>query len=107
MDTTCAPADIHYPIDFSLLNEAREKLDDVIDIVHKTLGKPGRRPRRPVPAARMTNRSKFKNKQAQRYLDYKSAVGWSAKDAGVRMTDQPVTVEIDIYVQGQGGDWDN
>jgi hypothetical protein len=28
-----------------LLNEAREKLDDIIDIVHKTLGKPGRRPR--------------------------------------------------------------
>ncbi len=45
MDATCAPADIRYPTDFSLLNEAREKLDDIIDTVHKTLGKPGRRPR--------------------------------------------------------------
>lgn len=30
MDTTCAPADIHYPTDFSLINEAREKLDDIV-----------------------------------------------------------------------------
>lgn len=45
LDATCAPADIRYPTDLSLLNEAREKLDDIIDILHKTLGKPGRRPR--------------------------------------------------------------
>ncbi len=45
LDATCAPADIRYPTDLSLLNEAREKLDDLIDILHKTLGKPGRRPR--------------------------------------------------------------
>lgn len=45
LDATCAPADIRYPTDLSLLNEAREKLDDIIDIVHKNLGKPGRRPR--------------------------------------------------------------
>ncbi|AGL00595.1 IS5 family transposase [Desulfoscipio gibsoniae] len=45
LDATCAPADIRYPTDLSLLNEAREKLDNIIDLVHKTLGKPGRRPR--------------------------------------------------------------
>ncbi|KJS77429.1 MAG: transposase [Desulfotomaculum sp. BICA1-6] len=45
LDATCAPADIRYPTDLSLLNEAREKLDDIIDIIHKTLGKPGKRPR--------------------------------------------------------------
>ncbi len=45
LDATCAPADIHYPTDLSLLNEAREKLDEIIDTVHKALGKPGRRPR--------------------------------------------------------------
>ncbi|TLM99895.1 IS5 family transposase [bacterium] len=45
LDATCAPADIRYPTDFSLLNEAREKLDGIIDIVHNALGKPGRRPR--------------------------------------------------------------
>lgn len=45
LDATCAPADIRYPTDLSLLNEAREKLDKIIDIVHKNLGKPGKRPR--------------------------------------------------------------
>jgi IS5 family transposase len=45
LDATCAPADIRYPTDLSLLNEAREKLDNIIDILHKNLGKPGKRPR--------------------------------------------------------------
>lgn len=31
MDATCAPADIKYPTDLSLLNECREKLDQIID----------------------------------------------------------------------------
>jgi IS5 family transposase len=31
VDATCAPADIRYPTDCSLLNEAREKLEDMID----------------------------------------------------------------------------
>lgn len=45
LDATCAPADIRYPTDLSLLNKAREKLDNIIDIVHKNLGKPSKRPR--------------------------------------------------------------
>ncbi len=65
-------------------------------------------PGRPVPAARMTRRSKYKNRQAQRYLIYKGVVGWCAKAAGVRMTDKSVTVEIDVYLAGgTTGDWDN
>ena len=55
----------------------------------------------------MTQRGKFVNKQAQRYLIYKGVVGWHAKVAGVKMTDQPVAVEIDVYVCGNPGDWDN
>lgn len=31
LDATCAPADIRYPSDLSLLNEARENLEDMID----------------------------------------------------------------------------
>ena len=31
VDATCAPADIRYPTDCSLLNEAREKLEAMID----------------------------------------------------------------------------
>ena len=64
-------------------------------------------PGRPVPAARMTQRGKFVNKQAKRYLIYKGVVGWCAKAAGVKMTDQKVAVVIDIYVASRPGDWDN
>ena len=34
LDATCAPADIAYPTDLSLLNEAREKLEGMIDTRH-------------------------------------------------------------------------
>jgi IS5 family transposase len=49
VDATCTPADIRYPTDLSLLNEAREKAEAVIDqfhghIVH-TRGKPVKKPR--------------------------------------------------------------
>jgi transposase, IS5 family len=37
MDATCAPADIRYPTDLSLLNEAREKLEAMIDILYQPL----------------------------------------------------------------------
>ena len=34
LDATCTPADIRYPTDLSLLNEAREKLEGMIDHLH-------------------------------------------------------------------------
>lgn len=34
LDATCAPADIAYPTDLALLNEAREKLEHMIDTLH-------------------------------------------------------------------------
>lgn len=34
LDATCTPADISYPTDLSLLNEAREKLEGIIDALH-------------------------------------------------------------------------
>lgn len=37
VDATCTPADIQYPCDLSLLNEAREKTEAIIDILHETL----------------------------------------------------------------------
>lgn len=45
LDATCTPADIHYPTDICLLNEAREKLDEMIDVVHGATGKAVKRPR--------------------------------------------------------------
>ena len=38
MDATCVPADIRYPTDLSLLNEAREKTEMLIDILYGPLG---------------------------------------------------------------------
>ena len=37
LDATCSPADIRYPTDLSLLNEARMKLEDIIDTLHMPL----------------------------------------------------------------------
>ena len=42
-DASCAPADIRYPTDTSLLNEAREKTDALIDALHAPLV--GKQPR--------------------------------------------------------------
>jgi hypothetical protein len=35
MDATCTPADIKFPTDVNLLNEAREKLEKLIDRIHE------------------------------------------------------------------------
>ena len=45
LDATCAPADISYPTDFKLLNEAREKLEHIIDVLHKPLKGTRKKPR--------------------------------------------------------------
>ncbi len=45
LDATCAPADIAYPTDLSLLNEAREKLEGMIDLLHAPFRSQKRKPR--------------------------------------------------------------
>jgi IS5 family transposase len=45
LDATCTPADIHFPTDLGLLNEAREKLDEIIDTLHKASAGGQKRPR--------------------------------------------------------------
>jgi len=35
IDATCAPSDIRFPTDLSLLNEAREKTEAIIDVLHE------------------------------------------------------------------------
>lgn len=34
LDATCVPADIHYPTDVWLLNEVREALEEIVDVLH-------------------------------------------------------------------------
>jgi IS5 family transposase len=45
LDATCIPADIKYPTDLGLLNEARGKLEEIIDTLHSAGGKQGKKPR--------------------------------------------------------------
>lgn len=45
VDATCAPVDVAYPTDLNLLNEAREKLEDIIDTLHAPLVGHARKPR--------------------------------------------------------------
>jgi len=45
LDATCAPQDIRYPTDISLLNEAREKLEEMIDVAHAAGLTEGKKPR--------------------------------------------------------------
>jgi IS5 family transposase len=45
LDCSCAPADIRYPTDLSLLNEAREKLEHIIDVLHEPLKAKEKKPR--------------------------------------------------------------
>lgn len=35
LDATCAPADIHYPTDLWLLNQTREALEEIIDVLQE------------------------------------------------------------------------
>ena len=37
IDATCAPADISYPTDLNLLNNARIKTEKIVDILYKTI----------------------------------------------------------------------
>jgi transposase, IS5 family len=45
IDATCAPADIRYPTDLSLLNEAREKTEKLIDQLYKDRKSETKKPR--------------------------------------------------------------
>lgn len=45
LDATCVPQDIRYPTDLSLLNEAREKLEEMIDHLHRHALKKKKKPR--------------------------------------------------------------
>lgn len=65
LDATCAPSNIRYPQDFSLLNEAREKLEKIIHRFHTDYG---------LELPRMYNRIARK-----KYLDLAKSKKRSAK----------------------------
>ena len=45
IDATCAPSDIAFPTDLTLLNRSREKLEAMIDTMHEERLKPAIKPR--------------------------------------------------------------
>jgi IS5 family transposase len=46
IDATCAPADIRYPTDLELLNQAREELEEILDSLYEPIqGKVDKKPR--------------------------------------------------------------
>lgn len=62
---------------------------------------------RPVPAVRMTQKGKWRSKQAQRYLQYKTDLGWQAKEAGYKYpADGPMEVTATAYILAGGRDMD-
>jgi len=58
-------------------------------------------PGRPVPAARMTRKSKWVSRQAQRYLAYKDDVGWAARDVCPEPLGGPLAVRVVAYIAGE------
>ncbi|MUK89131.1 RusA family crossover junction endodeoxyribonuclease [Ornithinibacillus sp. L9] len=66
-------------------------------------------PGRPVPAVRMTKKSKHVNKYAIRYLQYKTKVGWIAKQhLKEKPSRKPIEVKLKLYLAGGNqGDIDN
>lgn len=64
LDATCAPADIAYPTDLGLLNEAREKLEHIIDVLHEPHKGKFRKPRTYRKRARKDYLSVAKQRKA-------------------------------------------
>lgn len=66
LDATCSPSNVRYPQDFSLLNEAREKTDAMIDDLHAAV-KEAKRPRtyRRTLHAAYLNMAKSKKRSAK------------------------------------------
>ena len=68
VDATCTPADIKYPTDLNLLNEAREKTEDIIDRMHALRTEPIKKPRTYRQKARKTYLLVSKARQPGRKL---------------------------------------
>ena len=67
LDATCAPQNIRFPTDTSLLNEAREKAEEVIDLLHEQGLSEGKKPRtyRQEARRRYNSFSKARKKTAK------------------------------------------
>lgn len=71
LDATCAPADIHFPTDVALLNDSREKLEEMIDELHQ--GSAVKKPRTYRQKAR-TLYLRFARNRKPRYKQIRRAI---------------------------------
>ena len=78
LDATCIPQDIRYPTDLSLLNEAREKTEGMIDRMHEANGKEGKKPR----TYRKRARKEYVTLAKQRKKSWKAIRGGIRKQLG-------------------------
>ncbi|MGI5986156.1 MAG: transposase [Oscillospiraceae bacterium] len=62
LDATCVPADIHYPTDAGVLNDARKKSEHLIDVLHAHSGG-GKKPRTYLQVARKNYLTLVHNKR--------------------------------------------
>lgn len=74
VDATCTPADIAYPTDLSLLNEAREKSEEIIDAMHARFVGIRKKPRTYRQKARKTYLAVAKQKRPG-YKKIRKAIG--------------------------------
>jgi len=72
LDATCAPSDIRYPTDLGLLNDAREKLESVIDELHQSEKGKSAKPRTYRRIARREYLRAVKVKKPRKKMLYKA-----------------------------------
>ena len=68
LDATCAPQNIRFPTDESLLNEARENAEEIIDLLHAAGMTDGKKPRTYRENARKRHNAFSKNRKKTKKL---------------------------------------
>ncbi|MDL2231995.1 IS5 family transposase [Ruminococcaceae bacterium OttesenSCG-928-L11] len=109
MDATCCPADIAYPQDVNLLNEAREKLEGLIDQVCEAQSLPKPRTYREKARKAYLKISKSKKRTAKQLrkavkaqLQYiRRDVGYIVQyvQSGILLTDERMNLMTTLYEQ--------
>ena len=86
LDATCAPQNIRFPTDASLLNEARQKAEEIIDILHETGLTDGPKPRtyREKALRRYNSFSKARKKTTKMIRNIiRQQLGFLSRDLGI------------------------
>ena len=73
LDATCAPQNIRFPQDASLLDEARRNLEQIIDVMHDNGMTDGQKPRTYREQAKNEYNS-YSKKRRKKYKDHRNAV---------------------------------